>query len=68
MAKELVKQPSALPTRKVAFYTAGGIVGIVALYLLRGDLDGAWTDPIVTGGVPLVFGFVAAWLGKDRKS
>lgn len=62
---QTVNQPTPRPTNKYLAYTAGGVIGIVALYVIRGDWSGAASDPIVVAGIPLLCGAALAYFVKD---
>lgn len=67
MSEPTVTQPSPLPTNKVIAYTAGGLIGIIAMSLLTGaGLQESLQNPVVIAGIPLVFGGIAAYFVKDK--
>lgn len=62
----LVKQPSAIPTRKLttAMVTAS-VVGVIKAYVIQNWPQ--FSDPVIWEPLPYIVGFAAGWLIKDRE-
>lgn len=70
---KLVSQPGSLPTRKVMIGAVAGVIaaGLQSLVgsLIESHVAFAWlNDPEVRSAIPLLAGFAAAWLFRDRST
>lgn len=73
MSKDLVNQPTSMPTRKMTVFAVTSIA-TAAVLQWTGQIAEAsewfrWlADPTVKGGLPVVVGFGIAYLFRDKNN